>query len=105
MEKRKAQFGRVIAGGALAWVAVLSLIMLDGSAQSPPIGAGATAQVDFNWHIRPILAETAFSVMVRTTRAVRPICAWTWLRARTPNVEHRRARGARLCPEILTTAS
>ena len=57
MEKRKARFGRVMAGGALVWVAVLSLIMLDGSAQSPPSGASAAAQVDFNWHIRPILAD------------------------------------------------
>src|SRR4029078_6432186 len=57
MDKPRVQFGRLLVLGAIAWTVALSVFALKGSAQNPPSATDVPAQVDFNWHIRPILAD------------------------------------------------
>src|SRR6266513_426065 len=67
MIKRVACRGLTVAGMA-AWVAGLGVVALGGAAPqnaavAQPRGASAAAlpdPIDFNWHIRPILAENCF---------------------------------------------
>jgi uncharacterized protein DUF1553/uncharacterized protein DUF1549/cytochrome c/concanavalin A-like lectin/glucanase superfamily protein len=67
MIKSSARRHGVIAG-SFAWITALGIVVLGGSPQQGPPGtdppvASATAApdlVDFNWHIRPILAENCF---------------------------------------------
>ena len=78
--------------------------MLDGSAQSPPSGASAAPQVDFNWHIRPILSENCFQCHGPDVKNNSAEMRLDIQRARMPSAEGRRGRGTRLFLETPTRA-
>jgi hypothetical protein len=52
---------RIVILGAAAWAAVTGSTVLPGSAQQDPSAAASVPdQIDFNWHVRPILADNCF---------------------------------------------
>jgi len=53
---------RPVAAAALVWTVILGAALVRGSGQAPtaPGAAPIPDEIDFNWHIRPILSENCF---------------------------------------------